>query len=330
LIVDSSDLPQRLFLQSMLARDKYGATGEGITIAVIGTGFHAKMLELESIVEPIKIGHKKHEMIVLNPEDDSEDTHDDVNAAVIHTVAPNAKLMNIRVASNERGSTESRVAKAIDLVVRHKKKYGTPNILNISMGVKRTSHLSPFFVCDGACQLCEATNTAMRAGLLCVVSAGNHGGTPIRGPITCPGASREAVTVGAVTTEPITTGVDRGKHRVIVSQYSSWGPVQASWNKPNIVAPGTLPVRSRFTFPFPGYVPEVRLTSTHSGTSFSTAFVSGAAALVMQKTNDMDLVKNSMYLGAEDLGSSELAEGNGMLNIFEAVKFAERRRQHFE
>jgi len=326
MIVDSPDLPHRLFLESMLARDKYGATGEGITIAVIGTGFHAKMLELESIVEPIKVGHKKSEMIVLNSEDDSEDTHDDLNAAIIHTIAPNAKLMNIRVASNERGSTESRVATAINLAIRHKKKYGTPTILNISMGVKRTNPLSPFFVCDGTCLLCEATNTAMKAGLLCVVSAGNHGGTPIRGPITCPGASRETVTVGAVTTEPIIAGADKGKFRVKVSPYSSWGPVQASWNKPNIVAPGTIPVRSRFTFPLPEYVPEVRLTSTHSGTSFSTAFVSGAAALVMQKTDDIDLVKNSLYLSAEDLGSSELAEGNGMLNIFEAVKFTERRR----
>jgi len=314
----------------MLARNKYGVTGEGITIAVIGTGFHAKMLELENMVEPVKVGHKKHDMIALNPEDDSQDTHDDVNAAVIHTIAPLAKLMNIRVASNERGSTESRVVKAINLAVKHKKRYGTPNILNISLGVKRTSPLSPSFVCDGTCSICEATNTARRAGLLCVVSAGNHGGTPIRGPITCPGASRETVTVGAVSTEPIATGAEKGKYKVIVSPYSSWGPVQASWNKPNMVAPGTLPVRSRFTFPFPEYIPEVRLTSTHSGTSFATAFVSGAAALVMQKTDDIDLVKNSIYLSAEDLGFSELAEGNGMLNVFEAVKFAERRRRHFE
>jgi len=166
----------------------------------------------------------------------------------------------------------------------------------------------------------------MEAGLLSVVSAGNHGGMPIRGPITCPGASRETITVGAVSTREITSGSDTGKCKVIVSPYSSWGPVQAAWNKPNIVAPGTLRVRSRFTFLFPEYIPEVRLRGSHSGTSFATPFVSGAVALTMQKTRDISLIKHSLSRSAEDLGASDLEHRNGLLNIFEAVKFAVRRR----
>ena len=327
MIVDSPDLPHRLFLEAMMARERYGVTGEGITVAVIDTGFHDRMLELEEAIQPIRTNNKKQDVIILNPEDDSEDTHADANAAIIHTIAPDAKLMNIRVASNDRGSTESLVLRAIALAIRHKEKYGTPHILNISLGVKRTSPMSPFFVCDGTCSLCEGIDISREAGLLSVVSGGNHGGTPIRGPITCPGASKEAITVGAVSTEKITKGSDIGKNKVIVSPFSSWGPVQASWNKPNIVGPGTLRVRSRFTFPFPEYVPEVRLHGSHSGTSFATPFVSATAALIMQKTKDIDKIKNSLYLSAEDLGFSELAQGNGLLNIFEAVKFAERRRR---
>ncbi len=328
MIIDSPDLSHRLFLQSMLTRERYGVTGQGITVAIIDTGFHSQMLELEDKVDPIIANDKEEDMIIFNPEDDSEDIHADANAAIIHDVAPNAKLMNIRVASNERGSRESTVLKAIAFVIKHKREHGTPHILNISLGVKRDSPLSPFTICDGTCALCLATDIARSAGLLAVVSAGNHGGTPIRGPITCPGASKETITVGAVSTERIIAGRDRGKHRVIVSPYSSWGPVQASWNKPNIVAPGTLPVKSRFTFPFPEYSPEVILQASHSGTSFAVPFVSGAAALIMEKTKDIDLVKNSLYLSAEDLGLSELAQGNGMLNIFEAIRFAQRRRRY--
>lgn len=327
MIVESPDLTHRLFFQAIQAHDRYGVTGKGVTVAIIDTGFHFRMLELEERVAPYKIDKRSLEELILNPEDDSEDTHADAIAAIIHTVAPEAKLMNIRVASNERGTTEARVLTAIAATIRHKKKHGIPDILNISLGVKRATPASPFFVCNGECQLCNALNIASEAGLLSVVSAGNHGGTPIRGPVTCPGASKEAVTVGAATVEKIERGKNKGKYRVIVSPYSSWGPVQASWRKPNVLAPGTLRVRSRVTFPFPEYVPEVRLHGSHSGTSFANPFVSGAAALIMEKTRDIDLIKNSMYLSAENLGFTELSQGTGLLNIFEAVKFAERRRR---
>jgi subtilisin family serine protease len=320
LIVNDSNLAKRLLLQALTVHQRFDLTGKGVCIAVIDTGFHSEMLEIKS--EPIKTDNGILEKAVLNPEDDSEDPHADAVTAIMHAIAPDASFMNIRVASSAKGAPEGLILQAINLAIDQKRKHGIPHILNISLGTKNLTPKPPFFSCDGSCKLCRAIDSAAEANLLTVVSAGNYGANPFHGPITCPGASKTGVTVGSASCHKINKGKFKGSFQVEVSSFSSWGPVQATWRKPNILAPGAIPVKSSFTFLLMEYVPEIRLQSSQSGTSFAVPFVSGAAALIMQIVKAPNKVKHSMYLSAEDLELPEIKQGSGLLNIVEAIKFA--------
>ena len=124
----------------------------------------------------------------------------------------------------------SDVIAGIDWTIANARRYGI-RIINLSLGhpVTEPSATDP---------LCRAVARAVQAGLVVVVSAGNHGqtatGTPILGGITSPGNSPFAITVGAL--DAMGT-VDRADDRV--APYSSRGPTKFDFAvKPDVVAPG--------------------------------------------------------------------------------------------
>src|SRR6185503_10754231 len=146
-------------------------------------------------------------------------------------VAPNARLVGLRVLNNAGNGSTSDVIAAIEFATVNKKALGL-DILNLSLG-------HPVFETAATDPLVRAVEAASRAGLLVVVSAGNVGQNQITGKvgyagILVPGNAPSAFTVASAKTQgTITPSDDR------IANYSSRGPAWIDgFFKPDFAAPG--------------------------------------------------------------------------------------------
>ena len=159
-----------------------------------------------------------------------------------------------------------------------------------------------------------------------VVAAGNSG--PFNGTITSPGDDPLVITVGASDDNGTADATDD-----TVPDFSSVGPTAPDgWFKPDLVAPG----RSVVSLRSPGSTIDTQYPSAEigtsnfvgSGTSFSTAITSGAAALLIQADKKSlgsfpspDKVK-AQLLGAADDGpvGNPMVDGHGALDVLAAAR----------
>ncbi|HEY7785877.1 MAG TPA: S8 family serine peptidase, partial [Pyrinomonadaceae bacterium] len=119
-------------------------------------------------------------------------------------VAPGANLVDVRILDENGIGRASSVLAAFNWVIENKQRYNI-RVVNLSMGtpVRESFHTDP---------LCKAVESAVRAGIVVVASAGNMGrteeilgynadGSPIYqlayGAISSPANSPYAITVGA-------------------------------------------------------------------------------------------------------------------------------------
>src|SRR4051812_17013420 len=146
-------------------------------------------------------------------------------------VAPNARLIGLRVLNNQGSGSTSDVIAAINFATTNKNALGI-DILNLSLG-------HPVFEGAKTDPLVQAVEAASRAGILVVVSAGNVGvnlttGKIGYGGILVPGNAPSAFTVASAKTQGTVTPADD-----LIANYSSRGP---SWidgfAKPDFAAPG--------------------------------------------------------------------------------------------
>jgi serine protease AprX len=218
-------------------------------------------------------------------------------------VAPTANLINLRVLDGNGAGTDSAVISAINTAIQLQSKYNI-RVINLSLG-------RPVFESYLLDPLCQAVEKAWNAGIVVVVAAGNDGrdqtqGTNGYATITAPGNDPLVITVGAMKTMGTLTRADD-----LIASYSSKGPTLLDHVvKPDIVAPGNRIISLEASksalladsgvneIPFsyyknptnPAYSPDYyRL----SGTSMAAPMVSGAAALMLNKTPSLtpDTVK---------------------------------------
>jgi serine protease AprX len=208
-------------------------------------------------------------------------------------IAPNAKLLNFRVLDQNGRGTDSSVISAIQQAIALKSKYNI-RVINLSLG-------RPVYESYTVDPLCQAVESAWRAGIVVVVAAGNEGrnnsaGTDGYATITAPGNDPYVITVGAMKTMGTLTRADD-----LIASYSSKGPTLLDHiAKPDLVAPGNRTVSllaSTATLPsyYPGNAVPIKayqntgsgsLSNDYyvlSGSSMATPVVSGAVALLLQQ-----------------------------------------------
>jgi serine protease AprX len=310
------------------AGDLAPLSGKGVTVAVIDSGFDFRHNALKGRTlytvdftggdGTDHFGHGTHvAAIIAGQQGKLADTR------MYRGVASGASLINLRVLNDSGEGTASDVIEAIDWAIDHRAAYNI-RIINLSLGAPV---LQPYR--DDP--VCAAVERAVRAGILVVTAAGNQGqtedGRAVLGGINSPANSPYAI-VGALDTNGT---ADRSDDTV--ATFSSHGPTLFDLViKPDIVAPGRRITSAEAA----GSLLSVNFPQQHvagsganayikgSGTSMAAAFVSGAAALLIEERPTLKPlgVKVALEMSASlmpDFGF--VRTGTGSLNVLAAAEF---------
>jgi serine protease AprX len=308
---------------------KAGWTGKGVDVALIDTGVapvkgltsgnvvngpdlsfdsqHADVRYLDSF------GHGTHMASIIAGRDQKEDPAEYAKPDRFHGIAPDARIISLKVGASDGAADVSQVIAAIDWVATHAHDNGLNiRVLNLSYGTDATQdyHLDP---------LAYAAQSAWRKGVLVVVAGGNDGTANV--DLANPAADGNLLAVGAE--DPV------GTPDVLDDTVPAFSNRGTSKRHVDIVAPGVHILGLR--------VPNGLIDQTYptarvgtrffrgSGTSQATAVVSGAAALLFQRYPDLSPQQAKMILG---YGATWLAKGTttnagaGIVNITKAMSLA--------
>ena len=274
-------------LRSTLGSSEY-ATGAGIGIAVIDSGiaplpaFSGRIVGFYDFTSGGVVatspndeyGHGTHVAGLIGAYD-----------AEYMGVAPEARLLGLKVLDKNGKGRTSHVIRAIEFAIANRARFNL-RILDLSLG-------HPILAPAADDPLVQAVEAAVRAGLIVTVSAGNNGTNPKTGAIgyagiSSPGNAPSAITVGALDTQGTVSRADD-----VVTPYSSRGP---TWYdglvKPDVVAPGhaLISVTDGNSYLYKRYSSlQVRNGRRYyiklSGTSMATAVTTGVIATVLQASD---------------------------------------------
>jgi serine protease AprX len=235
-------------------------------------------------------------------------------------VAPDAKLLAMKLATTDGSTDVSQVIAALDWVTQHPvQPDGTRvRVINLSYG---TSSAQSYL----ADPLAAAAENAWKHGIVVVVSAGNGGAL---GRLTNPAIDPYVIAVGASDSN-LSVSRWSGSSAAV----ASFSQVGSSTRHVDVVAPGTSLVSLRD----PGSFIDVNYPTGQvagdttgklfrgSGTSQATAVVSGSVALLLQAypTLTPDQVKYALTSTADPLkNASANAAGAGAINLTDAYSTA--------
>jgi hypothetical protein len=240
-------------------------------------------------------------------------------------IAPEARILGVRVLDKNGAGTYETVIQGIQYVVAHKDQFKI-RVLNLSLSAAPTT---PYFVDP----LDRAVEGAWESGIVVVAAAGNEG--PSAETITVPGNDPYVITVGAVDGRR-TPGYWPDD---IVPEWSSSGPTLDGFIKPDVLAPGAQiisymynggsndPNTASLALQHPNYSETASLFRMN-GTSMSTAVVSGVVARMLQAHPALmpDQVKYRLMATARqvttaegDYGFNPLQQGAGRVWAPDAV-----------
>ncbi len=246
-------------------------------------------------------------------------------------VAPQAKLVSLRVFDDDGRSRSTSVIKALQYVredVNGNGKLLRIQGVNLSLGYEFDAR---WFAC-GQSPLCIEVDRLVRSGVVVVVAAGNTGygtlsalerpsRTGLSLTINDPGNAALAITVGATHRDmPHTYGV---------SYFSSKGPTGDGRVKPDLVAPGeriTSCAAGKVLEELYGKKPPEGLAYyiDDSGTSMAAPHVSGAIAAFLSIRREFigrpDEVKRVFMESATSLGRERYFEGHGLVDLMRAIQ----------
>ena len=318
---------------------KAGYTGKGIDVAVVDTGtapvpglagagkvVNGPDLSFESQAPNLRYldtyGHGTHMAGIIAGRADAAVAGSYAgDTANFLGMAPDARIVSVKVADAMGAADVSQIIAAIDWVVQNKTTGGLNiRVLNLSFGTNTTN---PYTIDP----LCHAVEAAWKKGITVVAATGNAGYymTPGGAGLTSPARDPYVIAVGATDTmKTLSVADDR------VASFSSSGVVGDGGTKnPDLVAPG----RSIISLAVPGsfidqtYGAAGAVTGGYmrgSGTSQATAVMSGAAALVLQQhptwtNNQVKALLTGTARPLEAGTQTPAAQGRGTLNLTKAL-----------
>ncbi|HWH37504.1 MAG TPA: S8 family peptidase [Candidatus Limnocylindrales bacterium] len=301
-----------------------GYTGRGVDIALIDTGVspaaelagrvvNGPDLSFDSQEPALRYldgyGHGTHMagIIAARPPDLAAGSTPPPNSFA--GIAPDARIVNVKVGAFDGATDVSQVLAAIDWIVQHRKS-GDLNIrvINMSFGTDgiQDYRLDP---------LTYAVEVAWQAGIVVVAAAGNAGYGTMH--LNNPAHDPFIIAVGA---DDMRGSVGSGND--IVPAFSSRGKARF----PDLVAPGKSVISLRVPGSFIDEAhPAGRIGDKYfrgSGTSQSAAVVSGAVALLLQQRPELtpDQVKYLLRESAAPMPSEgTAAKGEGRMKIDAAI-----------
>ncbi len=305
-------------------------TGRGVDVAVIDTGIapvaglnapgkvvNGPDLSFESQHADTRhldgYGHGTHMAGIIAGRDTIVAAGKEKNDDHFVGMAPDARIVNVKVGTADGGADVSQIIAAIDWVVQHRNDSGLNiRVINLSYGTRSTQS----YTID---PLSYAVENAWRKGVVVVVAAGNDGAGH---GLTMPAANPYAIAVGAVD--------HLGTSKLKDDATAAFTNSGTATRRPDLLAPGKSVVSLRT----PGSLsdrgnPQALVTGDSkrrlfrgSGTSQATAMVSGAVALLLQQRPDLtpDQVKFVLKTTADPVLGDDPTAGSGVLNIKAAFK----------
>lgn len=281
------------------------ATGRGVTVAIMDTGI-ARHADLEgSVVARVDFVHDG--ATSLDP-----GGHGTFIAGLIAAhgrtltgVAPDAKLVSLRVLDERGNGTMHSVLAAFDWLLQNRALYRI-RVLNLSFGAPQATTYHRTL-------LSGVVESAWFAGVTVVAAAGNDG--PKAGTVTNPGADPFIITVGSLADQGTATFADDRE-----SRFSGRGPTLDGFIKPDVLAPGE-------------HVTSIRLYGTSldrthrdptpdgygrlSGTSASSAIATGVAALVLEehRVYSPTQVKGALVAGGRSVAGTRTPAVNAAASL---------------
>ncbi len=314
-----------------------GYTGAGVDVALIDTG----VSPVEGLADPAKIVYgpdlslESQAPNLTNLDTNGHGTfmagliagHDTAltapyaaaPASAYRGMAPDARIVSLKVGVADGGVDVSQVIAAIDWVVQHKNDNGLNiRVLNLSYGTNSAQS----YIID---PLAYAAEQAWKAGIVVVAAGGNYGfqnhvnSAPA---LSDPAIDRYVLAVGSSDSNGTLDLADDS-----VPSFSPW-PKRGATRGVNLVAPGTHIQGLR--------VPNSYVDVNHSeglidsryfrgsGTSESAAILSGAAALVLQQYPGAtpDQVKKLLTSTGYQINAKSQAIGGGELQLASALTAA--------
>ena len=316
-------------------------TGQGVTVALLDTGINSTVtglngtgkviagpdLSLEAnspnLVGGDNFGHGTHLAGIIAAKDpvavDKNGAPKPADDSVQLGVAPDARLLAVKLGTRDGSVDVSQVIAGIDWVVQHRNDNGmNVRVINLSYGTEQTQDYS-------VDPLAAAAENAWNHGIVVVASGGNDGASA--GRLTDPAIDPFVIAVGA--TDP--QGLVKGWKSPTVASFTSRGTAA---RHVDLDAPGT----SVSSLRDPGSYVDVTYPSglvagdstgrlfRGSGTSQAAAVVSGAAALLLQAYPALtpDEVKWALDSSADTMVGNSLDTGAGEVNVASALSLVAR------
>jgi serine protease AprX len=306
-----------------------GFTGKGVDVALLDSG----VVPVNGLTTPGKVvngpdlsfdsqipgrmyldayGHGTHMAGIIAGRDDAVVpgvTAYNTDKTDFLGIAPDSRIVNVKVADSGGAVDVSQVIAAIDWVVQHRTDNGLNiRVLNLSFGTDSTQP----YVLD---PLAFAAEVAWRSGIVVVAAVGNGGSAALG--VSDPAMDPYVIAVGAADTDGTVSPSDD-----FPATFSAWGN---GTRNPDLLAPGVHLASLRN----PGSTIDQLYGSTAtvggrffrgSGTSQATAVMSGAAALAIQQhpTYTADMIKRLLVKTATPLqqpSSGGLLGGGGLLGL---------------
>jgi serine protease AprX len=325
---DSKSDPNSIFNAADLvgAHDAWGNgyTGQGVDVALIDSG----VTPVEGLADPSQVvngpdlsfesqlantqhldtfGHGTFMAGLIAGRDPGVDARA-TDSTDYQGMAPDARIVSVKVADAQGRSDVSQVIAGIDWVVQHAHDPGMNiRVLNLSFGTdsKQSYLMDP---------LAYAAEVAWRKGIVVVVSAGNSGSTALADPAMDP----FVIAVGALDTNGTLTARDDK-----VASFSAKG---TSARHPDVIAPGVHVQGLRV----PGSFIDTQFGSTGrlgtrffrgNGTSEAAAITSGVVALVLSHQPNLtpDQVKHLLMSTARKTAVTSPGQGSGLVNAARAA-----------